>query len=263
MVARKSRIRRSAEETRQIMLESGIEQLEREGLSFGLEHVTLETACIQKDLPRSSSHAAWSIDDDYTPQTTYQRAVLKKWLDDREGLMFEAAAEKALANVFEQFGDNPTRGEIIRAGVQAVVMAAVSPDDVAGVGSGFLSTDMAIKHALASQPPDERDPEIAEWVSESEIQIRTRRIDTTYRPLAEMLALVPRPEYGDAAFEHIALAIGALTEGIALRHLIIPDRQFAVASIREGDERVPYTLVAVCVEALVDTFFMPAETETE
>lgn len=263
MVARKTRIRRSAEETRTVMLDTGIEQLERQGISYGLEHVTLEFACVAKDLPRSSSHAAWSIDDEYTPQTTYQRAVLKRWLDEREGLMFEAAAEKALADIFERFGENVSRGEIVRATVQAVVTAAVLPDAVDGYGSGFLSTDMAIKHALASQPPEERDPEIAEWVADSEVTIRTSRIDNTYRPLAQLLGLVPRPEYGDAAFEHIALAIGAMTEGIALRHLIIPGREFAVASIKDDEGRVPFTLVGVCIEALVDEFFVLADPETE
>ena len=65
MVAKKSRVRRSAEETREVLVAEGLRQLQVRGLQVGMDHVTLEVACANTDVPRSSSHAAWSIDDDF------------------------------------------------------------------------------------------------------------------------------------------------------------------------------------------------------
>lgn len=254
MAMKKARVRRSAEETRSVMLEAGVAQLEREGISFGLDHLTLEAACSVTDVPRSSSHAAWAIDDDYTPQGAYQRQVLRRWVEEREGLMFASAAEEALTKAFEEQGESLSRGDIIRIAIQAALEAAVEPDEN-GVGSGFLSSDMAIKHALASQPADERDPEIAAWVRDAEVEQRDKRVEDTYRPLAKLLELQPRAVYGELAYHHLALAIAALVEGIAMRHLVIPDRDYAGTTIRHGEVNAPATLLGVCVEALVDEFF--------
>jgi len=253
MVTKKTRIRRTAEQTREVMLDAGMAQLESEGVQFGLDHLTLEAACAATDVPRSSSHAAWSIDDEYTPQALYQREVLRRWLDEREGEVFAEAAATALTEAFSRRGDSLTRGEVIRIAIQAAIEAAVDPGADGG-GSGFLSTDMAIKHALASQPLDGRDPAVAGWVRDTEIGQRERRIGDTYRPLADLLGLRPRPEFGDDAFHHLAVAVAALTEGLTLRHLVLREFDYANRTVREDDSDVPSTLLGVCVEALVDLF---------
>lgn len=240
------------------MLDEGLRQLERHGMHLGIEHLTLEGVCAATDVPRSSSHAAWAIDDAYTPQTLFQRAVLERWITEREGLMFADAAEGAITGAITELGDGLTRTAIIRLSIQAALEAAVQPDEY-GKGSGFLSTDMAIKHALASQPIDERDPQVADWVRDSEIRYREQRIIDSYRPLAALLNMRPRPEFGEDAFEHLALAIAALVEGIALRHHVIPDRDYASREICDSESGVPSTLIGVCVEALVDRFFEPID----
>lgn len=238
------------------MLDAGVTQLEREGVQFGLDHLTLEASCVEADVPRSSSHAAWALNDDYTPQTLYQRSVLQRWITEREGLLFATAAEESLTAAFEEHGESLSRGEIIRIAIHAAINAAMEPDED-GIGSGFLSSDMALKHALASQPVGRRDSEVEEWVRTSEIAQRDSRIEDTYRPLAALLSMQPRSEYGDDAFQHLALAIAALTEGITMRHLVIPERDYASRSIRKDDSVAPATLLGVCVESLVETFFEP------
>lgn len=240
------------------MLDEGLRQLERHGMQLGIDHLTLEGVCAAADVPRSSSHAAWAIDDDYTPQTLFQRAVLERWITEREGLMFAQAAEGALADAFADGGESLSRSDIIRLSIQAAIEAAVRPDEY-GKGSGFLSTDMAIKHALASQPIDERDPQVAEWVRDSETRYRDQRVVDSYRPLAELLRMQPRAEFGDEAYNHLALAIAALVEGIVLRHHVIPERNYASRAICGDDASVPSTLIGVCVEALVDRFFEPID----
>jgi len=257
MVSKKSRPRRSAEETRRVLVAEGLRQIELVGMDFGLEHITLEAACVTTNVPRSSSHAAWAINDDYAPQAFYQRSVLQEWLEQREGLTFAESAETSLANAFEARGEQMDRHEIARVAIQAALEAGLSPDED-GQGSGLLSTDMAIKHTLASQPANNRDPEIVDWVRESELGNRAARIEDSYRPLAELLGLQPRVEYGDAAFGHLALAVAALVEGIAMRELVIPEFDVADKPIRKvADGEAPATLIGVCVEALMDKFFEP------
>ena len=259
MVAKKSRPRRSAEETRRVLVAEGLRQLELVGMDFGVEHLTLESACVETNVPRSSSHAAWAIDDDYTPQALFQRTVLREWLANREGTTFSGAAEKALAQAFEEHGERLTRNDIVRIAIQAALEEGLSSNDP-GDGSGLLSTDMAIKHTLASQPTSSRDPEIVQWVRDAEIKNRTERIRDSYMPLGELLGMTPRAEYGEAAYDHLALAVAALTEGIMMRELVLPESGVARTQIRPLDATgVPATLLGVCVEALVEKFFeLPA-----
>ena len=263
MVAKKSRPRRSAEETRRVLVAEGLRQLELVGMDFGVEHLTLEAACAVTNVPRSSSHAAWAIDDEYTPQALFQRTVLREWLAIREGSTFAGAAEKALAAAFEEHGEQLDHHDVVRLAIQAALEEGLSPDEQ-GDGSGLISTDMAIKHTLASQPVDSRDPEIVQWARDAELKNRAQRIEDSYRPISQLLDMKPRAEYGEAAFGHLALAIAALTEGITMRELVLPELDVARASIRPlGPAGIPATLLGVCVEALVDKFFQPRSTAVD
>lgn len=240
-----------------MLVAEGLRQLELVGMDFGVEHLTLESACAVTNVPRSSSHAAWAIDDDYTPQALFQRTVLREWMAIREESTFAGAAEKALAEAFELHGDQLDRHDVLRVAIQAALEEGLSPDEQ-GDGNGLLSTDMAIKHTLASQPVGSRDPEIVQWARDAELKNRAQRIEDSYRPIGELLEMEPRPEYGEAAYEHLALAIAALTEGVTMRELVLPDLDIARAPIRPaGPTGIPATLLGVCVEALVDKFFMP------
>lgn len=257
MVSKKSRPRRSAEETRQVLVAEGLRQLEVSGMDFGLEHVTLESACAATNVPRSSSHAAWAINDDYAPQAFFKRSVLREWLRIREGATFAVAAEKALAAAFEEHGETLTHHDVVRIAIQAALEGGLAGDED-GQGSGLISTDMAIKHTLASQPVAERDPDIVQWARDAEIENRSERIADSYRPIGELLGMQPRAEYGEAAYEHLALAIASLTEGVTMRELVLPELDVARSSIRPlGENGIPATLLGVCVEALVDKFFEP------
>ena len=238
------------------MVQEGIRQLELRGLDFGVEHITLEAACAVTNVPRSSSHAAWAIDDDYAPQAMFRRAVLREWMASREGNTFSGAVEKALARAFEQRGNSMSREEIVRIAVQAAFEGGLWSET--DQGSGFNSTDMAIKYTVASQPSDERDADLAEWVRRSELANRDARVQDSYRPLAELLGMAPRPAYGDAAYGHLALALAALVEGLSLRELLLPELGVGTQTIREVPRgEAPATLLGVCCEALVDKFFEP------
>ncbi|MFT4597207.1 MAG: hypothetical protein ACI9TF_001455 [Paracrocinitomix sp.] len=84
MVAKKSRARRPAKETRHVLVAEGLGQLELAGMDFGVEYLALEAACAVTDVSRSSSRGSWGIDEHYTPRAPFQRTVQREWVTMRE-----------------------------------------------------------------------------------------------------------------------------------------------------------------------------------
>jgi len=262
----KRRVRRSAEDTRQLMIAEGVRQLQERGVGLGVDHLTLESAFVRLDIPRSSSHAAWSTDEAFTPQETYQRAVLREWLLHRESTIFADSAREALLELFADNDGKPSAGSVIRTAIQAAFAAGIglSEDVVRGDGD-FLTTDLALRFALVSQASAERDSDVSEWVRSSELANREARILDSYRPLADLLGYRPRPEFGDAAFTFFAIAVASLVEGIGLRHRILPELELGKPVLDAPDREAPMELIGVCVEALVPVFFekVPASESEE
>lgn len=259
MVEKKARPRRSAKQTRQILVAEGLRQLQQEGVQIGLDHITLESACAATDVPRSSSHSAWAIDDDFTPQALFQRTVLHAWLVTREDSMFANAAQEALGELYETSSE-PSRGDVVRTAIQAAFREGFNTGARAdGETGSYLSTDLAIRFAIASQPDHERDAEILGWLRDGEVSNREARITDSYKPLGELLGLRPRPEFGERAYLLFGIAIAALVEGIGLRAAILPELELdqPLPAAAPGD--VPALLIGVCVEALVPAFFEPVD----
>jgi len=238
------------------MVAEGLRQLQARGVRLGVEHLTLEEAYVALDIPRSSSHSAWAIDEQYLPQETYQRAVLKAWLVERESSLFADAAADALTELFAR-NESPSMAAIVRTAVQAAFIAGNGlGEDGDGVGD-YNSTDLALRFAIVSPAEDERDGEILGWLRAGELTNRANRIADSYKPLAELLSLRPRPEYGEAAYMYLAIAVASLVEGIGLRNRILPEFGLdqPLFDTPEGDP--PALLIGVCVESMVDCFFEP------
>lgn len=259
MVEKKARVRRTAKQTRQVLVDEGMRQLQLHGVQIGLDHLTLEAACAATDVPRSSSHAAWAIDDDYTPQALFQRTVLHAWLTSREDNMFAEAAQDALQELFERSSD-ASSSEIVRTAIQAAFFAGYGANGrTATDGGAYLPTDLAIRYAIASQPGDERDEQIVEWLRVGELSNRADRIEDSYKPLGALLGMKPRPEYGDRAYVLFGIAIAALVEGIGLRHAILPELELDQPLVPTQPGGVDELLIGVCVDALVPAFFEPTD----
>ena len=255
------RKRRSAEETRELMVTEGLRQLQDRGIKPGVDHLTLESAYITLDIPRSSSHSAWSIDDEHSPQVTYQRAVLKAWLLERESTMFADSAGSALIELFDATDGRPSDGSIMRTAIQAAFAAGIGQIGGCRSDGDFLTTDLALRFAIASQPPSDRDAEIEEWLRKGEVTNRQNRIEDTYRPLGELLGIRPKAEFGERAYELFAIATASIVEGIGLRHRILPELELDKPIFDSTDGETPTQLVGLCVEAFAWTFFerIPAE----
>ncbi len=241
------------------MVEAGMEMLQAKGVSLGLDHVTLEAACREKDIPRSSSHSAWAIDDRFSPQEMFQREVVKHWLFDREGTLFADAAGAAIDELYAK-EENPNVGEVLRAGAQAAFAAGMGDSREAG---DFISTDMALRYAIASQPAGDRDPELLEWLSKGEQANRKNRVIDSYEPLAALVGREPRPEFGDDAYEIFSVVVATLVEGLSLRTLLVPHLDLTGPIPGTEDDLVPANVLGACLEALSPVFFQPVSDESE
>jgi len=239
------------------MVQHGLRQLENDGVEIGLDHLTLEDARLAADVPRSSSHSAWSISDRWAPQETYQRAVIERWFSVRQDRLFADASTEAIQRYLRSSDGDLSSKAIMRVAVQAAVDEASSEDED-GQRNAFLSTDMALRHALASQPEARRDGEVLGWARAGERINQDRRIANNYKPLGEFLGLRPRPEFGDDAYRYLAVGIASIVEGVSLRHVLFPENGLADNLILdEGPDQGPATLACICIEALTERFFEP------
>jgi len=239
------------------MVAVGLRQLQEEGIGIGVDHLTLESACVAAEVPRSSSHSAWAIDDDYTPQVMYQRTVLKAWLLERENTMFADTAHDALVKLFADPENPPSSSAIVRTSIQAAFKAGYGLQEEQRNDGDFLSTDMALRYAIASQPPGQRDQEISGWLRQGETANRANRIEDSYKPLGTLLRMRPRPEFGESAYELFGIVIASLVEGIGLRNQVLPEKNLDKPLFDVEPGETPPLLIGLCVEAMVPVFFEP------
>lgn len=250
----KSRRRLTAEETRERLIEVGLDALARSGMSIGLDAVSLETAVRDADVSRSSAYAAWSTDDRYTAQVLFQRTVLQRAVVERRRTI-ERTNESILA-IVERASDDVSPRTLFR----ELCRVAGSVNARAVAESRSWQLVVALRNVLNSAPTDQRDDELAGWVSDSEDAYRVETIDSIYRPLVELLRLQPRSEYGDRAYHYGEIAAASLAEGIAPRYFMhsveflddIPRR-------RDDGEEQPWSLFSIGFESIVMTFFEPID----
>jgi len=240
------------------MVAAGLRQLQLEGIGLGLDRITLEAACLTADIPRSSSHSAWAIDDNYTPQVTYQRAVLRAWLLEREDSLFADAAQNALVELFADPNNPPDASAIVRTSIQSAFEAGFGLDDPDRAGEGdYLSTDLALRYAIASWPDEGRDEEIPTWLKQGETLNRQDRIEDSYKPLGTLLGIRPKEAFGELGYELFGIVVASLLEGIGLRNRILPDLHLGQTRYSTVAGESPATILELCVEAMVPIFFEP------
>ncbi len=239
------------------MVEIGLRQLQAEGVGLGVDHLTLESACLEGQIPRSSSHSAWAIDDDFTPQVVYQRAVIKAWLLERESSMFADSAQAALVELFADPDNPPSASTIVRTAIQASYVVGHGLHEDGRRGADYLSTDLALRFSIASQPPEMRDEDVQAWLRTGEVSNRADRIEDSYKPLGTLLGMRPRPELGEAAYELFGIAVASLVEGIGLRNQVLPELNLEKPLYEGEPGETPPLLIGLCVEALIPAFFEP------
>ena len=242
--------RLSAEETRQRLIDVGVELLCTHGMSVGLDAVTLEQAVRTADVSRSSAYAAWSTDDDYSPQELFQRTVLRQAVLDRNATIAEL--QEVVAEVVATHADTMTPAELLREMIR--VGGGTNIRSVANSASWQLVT--ALRSILHSTSGGDRDEDFASWMDEAEETLRVDTIENVYKPLVELTGLTPRPEYGDLAYQYGEISAAALCEGLATRYSLSASEYLDGLTHPKDPDR-EWSLYALMFERMVQAYFLP------
>ena len=213
MVTR-TRKRLSADETQARLIDAGLDALAKNGMSIGLDSVTLDAAVRDAGVSRSSAYAVWSIDEELSPQSVFQRAVLKQAVVERKGTI--SRTQQTALEVIERLGPDVRPAELFR----ELVRVTGGENARAVAESRSWQLVVALRSVLHSAPDQYRDDELAEWMSESERLYREETIHGVYEPIAEVLGIRPRAEYGELAWHYGEIAAASLAEGLAPRYFM-------------------------------------------
>lgn len=243
--------RLSAEESRELLIDAGLQSLSEEGLSLGLDAVNLERAVRATTVPRSSAYAAWSIDESYPPQELFQRAVLMRAIEARRETLDELTQELA------GFVENPTPGLTKRELLTEMIRVAAETNMRNVIRSRSWQIVFAMRSIINSAPAESRDQELFEWMSANEEQLRLETIEGTYKPMAELFGIRPRPEFGEKAWHAAEIASAALSEGLSMRASLKASEYFGgLPNPEHPDSESDWTLFALIFEKIFDTFFL-------
>lgn len=253
----KPRKRLSAEETRERLIDAGLDALAVHGLSIGLDSVTLDNAVRDAGVSRSSAYAVWSVDDQLSPQSVFQRAVLRQAVVERKETI--ARTQQTALEVIEALGASATPAALFR----ELARRTGGENARAVANSRSWQVVVALRSVLHSEPDPSRDEELAHWLSESERLYREDTIRNVYEPVAEVLGIRPKPEYGDKAWHYGEIAAAALAEGLASRYFM-DSVEYLDDIERVGPNGVTeqWSLFSIVFESIVMTFFEPIDPES-
>jgi AcrR family transcriptional regulator len=248
------RQRLSADETKERLLDAGLASLARSGMSVGLDSVNLEHAVRDADVSRSSAYLVWSTDEQFSPQEMFQRAVLRRAVEDRNTTI-ERLQASAYA-VVEEHGEAMAPLELLR----ELIRFAGTENVQAVADSSSWQLVIALRAILHSAPDGERDEELADWMNDSEETLRNATIDRIYRPLVELVGLIPRPEYGELAYQYGEISAAAMSEGLAMRYSLRAREHLdgLIHPVTKDPENT-WSLHSLMFEKIVQTFFIPSD----
>ena len=240
--------------TRQQLVEQGIASLRAEGLTVGLDSVSLERAYADAGVARSTAYSAWTdASEGRSPQESFRRAVLQEILENPVhendfGNTTDALAALDLSGLDgtpEQ--RRATFREMIRVGAATSLRTIVE--------SWRWLIISALHSSLASVPEQERDQELMASLrrsSEIQLDIVIAEVYGPYLSLARKRARLSI-EGGDT-MRSFAIAAAALAEGFAPKHIYDPTSPGCVDHYIDDDPRA-WSLFGLGIEALIDYFF--------
>ena len=241
--------RLSAEECRQRLIAVGVAALTEQGLSVGLDAVSLEQAVRDAQVPRSSAYAAWSADGDHTPQELFQHAVLMRTIADRRETNEALHAE--LAKMMDEIPEGMDRSQLLREMIKR--LSTLNLQTV--IDSRSWQVVFAMRSILhTANSSSLLDDELREWIGSSEQTLRNETIETLYKPMAEFFGLRPRPAYGDKAYHLVEIASSSLSEGLSMRAKL-PAGEYLFEQPHPEVPGEDWSLLALLFERIVDTFF--------
>lgn len=227
--------RRTAEETKQLLLDVGIRMLYERGVDIGVAHIKLSDVVAAAGLTTGAAYRCWDN------QEAFHRDLAVAAVLWRDGPPTAVTA----GHVAEQVDERAPLAELIRTATEPNLFRY--PENTA-----FLT----IIGLRACGPTDEVLAEAGRQRFETAIEGYTDLYDALARRYGRRL----RPPY---TMRHVALVLAALSEGFALQAMSgmpHPHVERADAPPGVGSD---WPLLACAIEAIVEEFTEPEPTEPD
>ncbi len=227
--------RRSANETRQLLLDTGVEMLFEMGISSPVGHVRLQNVLRRAGLTTGAAYRIWSGQEDFQRDLAEQ-AMLRR-PDDRAPI---ASTEAAIRGVLE--AGAPIE-EVVRVATNAFI-GSYAVGTGGGLSSDHFQTVLALRAAALG----------SERLRRAGLERHNQSIDSfmkLYATLARMYGLRIRRRYRLHDFAGVVAALG---EGYAIQ--LIEGEQIPVVTVpdHDGIER-EWTAYGRAVLACMGEFF--------
>jgi AcrR family transcriptional regulator len=229
--------RRTAAETRKLLLDIGIAMLYEQGVTAGVAHIRLRDVLDRADLTTGAAYRLWS------DQSAFQRdlaVAAATWREDNP-------LRRTVAAIRELIADEAPLRAVIRRGAATHIEDLVGGDDDEAWPSNSFLTALALRAAAANS--DELRAASATRHKES--------VSSFVALYEAMLHLYGRRMRPPLTLEHLAVAMAALGEGFALHAIEGEEHPMVSMPVDGADEDEEWTLFGVTVEAIVDSFTEP------
>lgn len=226
-------MRRSREETKDLLLRTALDQLRDKGLFVAVTHVRLTDVVRAAGLTTGAAYKVWERQEDFHRDLAVEAVRFRE----------ELAIARTVQLIHEAVDGGAPLREVLRVGS----VAHLHPPEA---GDPFLV-------ALALRTLSPSVPEVAEAARARHAE----SIDAFEQLYVAMLARFRRRIRAPFELRDLSNALAAITEGFALQSLAGLDH--ATYDL-DGDGRTggEWTLLAVTVEALVDRFTEPVPEPT-
>ena len=224
-------MRRTLDETRALLLDTGLRMLYAKGLFVAVTHVRLADVANEADLTTGAAYRIWERQEDFHRDLAVA-AVRHRDIDS-----IQATVER----VRQAIADKAPLAEVLRLGAQAGLYPHGPTDP-------FLIT-LALRAASGNVP------EVAE-ASRLRHAESMAAFEGLYRALLQHYGRRMRPPFGIEALSH---ALAALSEGFAMQTM--SGVTHPTYELDRNDPKVgrEWTLIGVAVETLVDRLTIEAE----
>jgi AcrR family transcriptional regulator len=238
--------RRTAAETRELLLETGIAMLHEQGVTAGVAHIRLQDVLKRTGLTTGAAYRLWS------DQSAFHRdlaVAATRWRDDSP----LGRTVTAIRELVEEKA--PLRAVIRRAGATHIEGLA-GDEHGAGPSNSFLTT-------LALRAAASHDDELRAASRDRHHESLGSFVEL-YTALLRVYGRQMRPPF---TLQQLAATFAALGEGFAVQAIEGEEHPVICLPVEggdgDGDGEEPWTMFAVAVQALVDALTMPVPETTE
>lgn len=224
--------RRTLDQTRQLLLDTGLAMLEERGVYVGVTHIRLQDVAHAAGLTTGAGYRCWEN------QAAFHRELAIAAVAGRT----EAPIAETVAHIRDLVDARAPLAEVIRAAAEANLFRY--PDDTVQLNTITLRTCGPTDEALAR-------------AGREHLTATVESFAALYATLLEVYRRRMRPPY---TITDLTLTLAALSEGFAVQAMTGDPHPRVHRPPAAGSVAADWSLLACAAEAIVDRFTEPAET---